>query len=124
MNGKARELGARGVDRHPSRALQLEVPAQEGDAHARRDKREYALVADLNLPNVRKWNEDLLFIRDRTAARARSSSSSRVRRVRVVLRDVLRGPALVFTVTPDYKIAFNATPSKAYVGRLQLLDDG
>jgi hypothetical protein len=78
-------------------------------------KREYALVADLNLPNVRKWNEDLLFIREPDGSARSQLKLISFDEFEATYASFTSGKPSVFTVTPDYKIAFDATPSKAYV---------
>ncbi|MGZ5078609.1 MAG: phage adaptor protein [Usitatibacter sp.] len=77
------------------------------------NKREYALVADLNLPTVRKWNKELLFIRDPAGTRYRLTLLE-FDEFEKKYASFLPGMPTEFTITPDFTVAFNATPDKAY----------
>lgn len=81
-------------------------------------KREYAMVSDINLPNVRKFDADLLFIRD--------PATNRRSRLKLLPYDQFEaqhdsfadGQPSAFCITPDFKLAFDRTPDKAYTVEL------
>lgn len=78
------------------------------------NKRSYALVADLNLPNVRKWDTNLLFIRDPSTNKRSSLKLLEYPDFVAQYADFATGQPSVFTVTPDFNIEWDRTPDKAY----------
>jgi hypothetical protein len=77
-------------------------------------KRVYAMVGDLNLPSVRKWDERVLFIRDTATGERAPLRYLDYDDFELAYATFQPGRPSTFTVDPDYNICFNATPDKAY----------
>jgi hypothetical protein len=78
-------------------------------------EREYGLVSDLGMPNVRKWDNDLLFITDPDTGYRAPLKFVEYPDFEATYSQFNPGKPSVFTVMPDFTLAFNATPDKAYV---------
>lgn len=78
-------------------------------------KSQYAMVADLSMPNVRKWNAKLIFVRDPDTNVRSPLQYREYEEFEYMYPQIGTGLPSCFTVDPDYNICFDTTPDKKYL---------